>query len=194
MRRSTSNSVSSFDPQLFKYLVHHHKQFEPSVKEYLQDGFYYNSLPPNTVATNFPRHLLGNGLSKLNTENSILNQKLSSINEKVDQQDLSNDCYIKKCPIQQSKETLTFDQWLQPPIGSIIQGPPCLQSDTSSSSSATNDFKTETILSSGMTILFFFDKKTNPLILLFLRNIFLQIERIVFGFFHQKRFRLKTVW
>ncbi len=155
-------SISSFDPQLLKLLAHHHQQLQqqqqPSTKEFLQHAFYYNHPPPNTVATNLPRHLLGNGLSKLNTENSSSNLKLSSssvtINGKTDQQQSSTDSQIKKPTIQQAKEALGFDQWLQPPLGSIIQGPPCLQADTSTSSSSAGDFKSETILSSGMLIYF----------------------------------------
>jgi hypothetical protein len=158
---SVTPPISSFDPQLLKLLAHHHQQLQqqqPNAKEFLQHAFYYNHPPPNTVATNLPRHLLGNGLSKLNTENSISNLKLSSlsttINGKIDQQQSSTDSQIKKPTIQQVKEALGFDQWLQPPLGSIIQGPPCLQADTSTSSSSAGDFKSETILSSGMFIFF----------------------------------------
>ncbi len=157
-------SVSSFDPQLLKLLARHHQQLQqqqqqPSAKEFLQHAFYYNHPPPNTVATNLPRHLLGNGSSKLNTENSGSNLKLSSssttINGKIES---SNDCQIKK----PTKEALSFDQWLQPPLGSLIQGPPCLQSDNSmSSSSAANDLKSETILSSGI-FLFSSSEKNVP--------------------------------
>jgi hypothetical protein len=139
---SSSSSISSIDPQLLKLLARHHQQ-QPNAKEFLQHAFYYNLPPPNTVATNLPRHLLGNGLSKLNTENSISNLKLSTSNGKIDRHHLSIDSQIKKPP----KETLTFDQWLQPPLGSIIQGPPCLEADTSVATS-----KSETILSSGMFI------------------------------------------
>jgi hypothetical protein len=163
MTTSTSipPSVSSFDPQLLKLLARHHQQLQqqqPSAKEFLQHAFYYNHPPPNTVATNLPRHLLGNGSSKLNTENSGSNLKLSSSlsstanNGKIES---SNDCQIKKS----TKETLGFDQWLQPPLGSLIQGPPCLQSDTSTSSSTVNDLKSETILSSGT--FFLYGKKTS---------------------------------
>jgi hypothetical protein len=160
-------SISSFDPQLLKLLAHHHQQLQqqqqPSAKEFLQHAFYYNHPPPNTVATNLPRHLLGNGLSKLNTENSTSNLKLSSlsatINGKIDQQQISNDSQIKKPTTQQAKEALGFDQWLQPPLGSIIQGPPCIQADTSTSSSSTSSatagLKSETTLSSGMLNFFF---------------------------------------
>ena len=161
MTTSTSvpPSVSSFDPQLLKLLArHHHQQFQqqqPSAKEFLQHALYYNHPPPpNTVATNLPRHLLGNGSSKLNTENSLSNLKLSSsssstINGKIDQSQSLLDSQMKKSTIQQTKDTLAFDQWLQPPLGSLIQGPPCLQPDTSTSSSTVTDLKSETILSSG---------------------------------------------
>ncbi len=145
---SSSSLISSIDPQLLKLLARHHQQ-QPSAKEFLQHAFYYNLPPPNTVATNLPRHLLGNGLSKLNTENSVSNLKLSTSNGKIDRHHLSIDSQIKKPP----KETLTFDQWLQPPLGSIIQGPPCLEADTSVATS-----KSETILSSGM---FISQKKTS---------------------------------
>jgi hypothetical protein len=162
MTTSIPPSVSSFDPQLLKLLARHHQQLQqPSAKEFLQHAFYYNHPPPNTVATNLPRHLLGNGSSKLNTENSGSTLKLSSsstaINGKIDQQQSSNDCQLKK-PI--SKEALGFDQWLQPPLGSLIQGPPCLQADTSTSSSAVNDLKSETILSSGTFFVFYLQKKS----------------------------------
>jgi hypothetical protein len=165
---SVAPPISSFDPQLLKLLArHHHLHQQPSAKEFLQHAFYFNHPPPNTVATLSPRHHLSNGLSKLNTENSISNLKLSSssttINGKIDQQQSSTDSQIKKQTIQQAKEALGFDQWLQPPLGSMIQGPPCLQADTSSSSSsssstssATGDLKSETTLSSGMLISFFF--------------------------------------
>jgi hypothetical protein len=154
------SSISSFDPQLLKLLARHHQhlQQQPSAKEFLQHAFYYNHPSPNTVAPNLPRHLLGNGLSKLNTENSLSNLKLSSssttINGKIDSQQSSTDSQLKKPTIQQSKEALNFDQWLQPPLGSMIQRPPCLAADTSSSSSAAAGFKSETVLSSGMFISF----------------------------------------
>lgn len=141
---SVTPSISSYDPQLLKLLAHHHqqRQKQPNAKEFVEHGFYYNHPPPNRVATDLPRHLLGNGLSKLNTENSISNVKLSSsliiINGKIDAQ-------VK----QQTKERFAFDQWLQPPVGSIIQRPPCSQADTSTSSPG-GDLKSETILSSGM--------------------------------------------
>jgi hypothetical protein len=169
---SVAPQISSFDPQLLKLLArHHHLHQQPSAKEFLQHAFYFNHPPPNTVATLSPRHHLSNGLSKLNTENSTSNLKLSSpatlTNGKLDQQQIispSNN-QIKKPTIQQqhAKEALAFDQWLQPPLGSIIQGPPCIQADTASSSSsssstssATGDLKSETTLSSGMLISFFF--------------------------------------
>jgi hypothetical protein len=153
---SVAPSISSIDPQLLKLLARHHQQLhqQPSAKEFLQHAYYFNHPPPNTVATNLPRHLLGNGLSKLNTENSLSNLKLSSssttINGKIDSQQSSTDSQLKKPTIQQSKEALNFDQWLQPPLGSMIQRPPCLAADTSSSSSAAAGFKSETVLSSGM--------------------------------------------
>jgi hypothetical protein len=167
---SVAPSISSFDPQLLKLLArHHHHQLhqQPSAKEFLQHAFYFNHPPPNTVATLSPRHHLSNGLSKLNTENSTSNIKLSSPsthNGKFDQQQIisSINSQIKKPIIQQqqAKEALAFDQWLQPPLGSIIQGPPCIQADTSSSSSSTSSAtagcKSETTLSSGM---FTFDEK-----------------------------------
>jgi len=175
-------SISSFDPQLLKLLARHHQQLQqqqPSAKEFLQHAFYYNHPPPNTVATNLPRHLLGNGLSKLNTENSTSNLKLSSlsatINGKIDQQQISNDSQIKKPTTQQAKEALGFDQWLQPPLGSMIQGPPCIQADTSTSSSSAGDLKSETILSSGMNSYLFNRKKKT-------------INSIISsGFFHYRR-------
>ncbi|UJR24637.1 hypothetical protein I4U23_006011 [Adineta vaga] len=142
---ATVNSLSSIDPQLLKLLAHHHQHHlqQPTAKEFLQHAFYYNHPPPNRVATNLPRHLLGNGLSKLNTENSLANLKLSTINGKNDSQQSFNHSPLKKL----SKETLTFDQWLQPPVGSMIQGPPCLPADTSIAA-----LKSETILSSGERI------------------------------------------
>jgi hypothetical protein len=166
---SVAPPISSFDPQLLKLLArHHHHHFnqQPSAKEFLQHAFYYNHPPPNTVATLSPRHHLSNGLSKLNTENSTSNLKLSSpsttTNGKLDQQQTISptNTQIKKPTIQQqqqTKEALAFDQWLQPPLGSIIQGPPCIQADTSSSSSsstssATAGSKSETTLSSGERI------------------------------------------
>ncbi|CAF0738114.1 unnamed protein product [Adineta steineri] len=147
---TSSTTLPSIDPQLLKLLARHHphlQQQQPTAKEFLQHAFYYNHPPPNTVATNLPRHLLGNGLSKLNTENSISNLKLSTLNGKIDSQQISNDSQIKKS----TKEPTTFDQWLQPPLGSMIQGPPCLQADTSIGGS-----KSETILSSGERITCFF--------------------------------------
>lgn len=173
---SVAPPISSFDPQLLKLLArHHHLHQQPSAKEFLQHAFYFNHPPPNTVATLSPRHHLSNGLSKLNTENSAANLKLSSpstiSNGKHDQQQIisSPNTQIKKPTIQQqqqqqqhAKEALAFDQWLQPPLGSIIQGPPCIQADTASSSSsstssATAGLKSETTLSSGMfSVLFFF--------------------------------------
>jgi len=158
-------SISSFDPQLLKLLAHHHhhqqqQQQQFSAKEYLQHAYFHTHPPPNAVATNLPRHLLGNCLSKLNTEKSTSNFKLpTSHNEKFEQQqDSIGDLQKKKYSIQQAKDALAFDQWLQPPPGSLIQGPICLPSDTSSSSSSSSssstgtngDFKGETILSSGM--------------------------------------------
>ncbi|CAF5145798.1 unnamed protein product, partial [Rotaria magnacalcarata] len=72
---------------------------------------------------------------------------------KLDQQQTispTNTQIKKPATQQQVKDVLTFDQWLQPPLGSIIQGPPCVQADTasSSSSSATAGSKGETTLSS----------------------------------------------
>jgi hypothetical protein len=156
---SVAPSISSFDPQLLKLLArHHHHQLhqQPSAKEFLQHAFYFNHPPPNTVATLSPRHHLSNGLSKLNTENStkLSSSSVATINGKIDQQQLPTSSQIKKATIQQTKEAHAFDQWLQPPLGSIIQGPPCLQADTSSSSTATAGFKCETTLSSGMFITF----------------------------------------
>jgi hypothetical protein len=155
---SVAPSISSIDPQLLKLLARHHQQLhqQPSAKEFLQHAYYFNHPPPNTVATNLPRHLLGNGLSKLNTENStkLSSSSVATINGKIDQQQLPTSSQIKKATIQQTKEAHAFDQWLQPPLGSIIQGPPCLQADTSSSSTATAGFKCETTLSSGMFITF----------------------------------------
>ena len=155
---SIAPSISSFDPQLLKLLARHHlqqqQQQQPSnPKEFLQHTFYYNHPPPNTVATLSPRHHLTNGLSKLNTENSASSNLKTSTNNnnntKLDQQ--ANCSSIKK---QHLKEALAFDQWLQPPLGSVIQGPPCIQADTSSSSntilSVSPRSKTETTLSSGM--------------------------------------------
>lgn len=126
---STTPTVPSFDPQLLKLLAHQ-RQF--SAKEYLQHAYFYNHPPPNTVATNLPRHLLGNGLSKLNTE------------KRVDPSFI--DAPKKNFTIPPPKDSpSTFDQWLQPPPGSVIQGPLCLPSDSCSST----DLKSETILSSG---------------------------------------------
>lgn len=166
--------ISSFDPQLLKLLArHHHLHQQPTAKEFLQHAFYFNHPPPNTVATLSPRHHLSNGLSKLNTENAIGNHKLSLpstaiTNGKLDQQSQlvsPSNTPIKKPVIQPSpqqqqhaKEALAFDQWLQPPLGSIIQGPPCVQADTTTStssatvSSATTGSKSETTLSSGRCI------------------------------------------
>ncbi|CAF2845900.1 unnamed protein product [Rotaria sp. Silwood2] len=168
---SVASSISSFDPQLLKLLArHHHFNQQPSAKEFLQHAFYFNHPPPNTVATITPRHHLSNGLSKLNTENSTSNKLLSpssstttTNNGKVDQQQITSPTnnQIKKPTTQQQQQTkdvLAFDQWLQPPLGSIIQGPPCVQADTSSSSSssssssATAGLKSETTLSSGERI------------------------------------------
>jgi len=175
---SVAPQISSFDPQLLKLLArHHHLHQQPSAKEFLQHAFYFNHPPPNTVATLSPRHHLSNGLSKLNTETSTTNLKLLSpstiTNGKLDQQQITspnNNTQIKKPTIQQqqqqqqhAKEALAFDQWLQPPLGSIIQGPPCIQADTSSSSSSssstssgTTGLKSETTLSSGMLHFFRF--------------------------------------
>lgn len=149
--------ISSFDPQLLKLLARHHHHFnqQSSAKEFLQHAFYFNHPPPNTVATLSPRHHLSNGLSKLNSENSTANLKLNSsvTNSKLDaQQTLSPAKKPASTPQQQAKDALAFDQWLQPPAGSVIQGPPCIQADTSSSSttsSATAGSKSETTLSSG---------------------------------------------
>jgi hypothetical protein len=177
---SVAPPISSFDPQLLKLLArHHHLHQQPSAKEFLQHAFYFNHPPPNTVATLSPRHHLSNGLSKLNTENSTANLKLStpSTNGKLDQQQIisPSNAQIKKPIIQPSqqqqqqqqqqshvKEALAFDQWLQPPLGSIIQGPPCIQADTASSSSSSSTSssaaagsKSETTLSSGMFIFLF---------------------------------------
>jgi hypothetical protein len=176
---SVAPPITSFDPQLLKLLArHHHLHQQPSAKEFLQHAFYFNHPPPNTVATLSPRHHLSNGLSKLNTENSTTNLKLltPSTNGKLDQQQIisPSNAQIKKPIIQPSsqqqqqqshtKEALAFDQWLQPPLGSIIQGPPCIQADTTSSSSssssttsssATTGSKSETTLSSGMFIFSF---------------------------------------
>jgi hypothetical protein len=168
---SVAPPISSFDPQLLKLLArHHHLHQQPSAKEFLQHAFYFNHPPPNTVATLSPRHHLSNGLSKLNTENSTTNLKLTSPstinNGKLDQQQILSptNTQIKKPTIQQqqqqhAKEALAFDQWLQPPLGSIIQGPPCIQADTSTSSSSTSSatagLKSETTLSSGMLNFFF---------------------------------------
>jgi hypothetical protein len=166
---SVAPPISSFDPQLLKLLArHHHFNQQPSAKEFLQHAFYFNHPPPNTVATLSPRHHLSNGLSKLNTENSTSNIKLSppstTTNGKLDQQQIISptNTQLKKPTIQQQqvKEALAFDQWLQPPLGSIIQGPPCIQADTSSSSSSSSSTssvtagsKSETTLSSGMFLL-----------------------------------------
>ena len=172
--------ISSFDPQLFKLLArHHHLQQQSSAKEFLQHAFYFNHPPPNAVATLSPRHHLSNGSSKLNTEHSPSNLKLSSSSVatygKCDQSRTLSPTHgqLKKAIVQpqqqQSKEALAYDQWLQPPLGSIIQGPPCIQADTASSSSssssssascATAGFKSETTLSSGMLILFLQKKQS----------------------------------
>ncbi|UJR34176.1 hypothetical protein I4U23_021583 [Adineta vaga] len=162
---SVAPPISSFDPQLLKLLARHHHHFnqQSSAKEFLQHAFYFNHPPPNAVATLSPRHHLSNGLSKLNTENSSTNLKLSSstlTNGKLDQQQIispTNTPLKKPINQQQSKETSSFDQWLQPPLGSVIQGPPCIQADTSSSSSTTSSSvtagsKCETTLSSGERI------------------------------------------
>ncbi|CAF1243701.1 unnamed protein product, partial [Adineta ricciae] len=152
--------ISSFDPQLLKLLARHHHHFnqQSSAKEFLQHAFYFNHPPPNTVATLSPRHHLSNGLSKLNTENSTPSLKLSTSNGKLDQQQTispANTPLKKTINQQQGKETPPFDQWLQPPLGSVIQGPPCIQADaasTASSSSTTAGSKCETTLSSGERI------------------------------------------
>ena len=167
---SPVSSRSSIDPHLLKYLSRlpsfHHAS---SAKEFLQHAFYFNPLPPNTVATNLPRHLLGNGLSKLNTENATSPVKYSpssstttAMSGKIDPQSMSTgNGPTKKSTSQPAKEAFVFDQWLQPPLGSIIQGPPCSQADSSSSSSSSSSsaasssgqtaapLKTETLLSSG---------------------------------------------
>ena len=182
---SVAPPISSFDPQLFKLLARHHhlqqQQQQSSAKEFLQHAYYFNHPPPNAVATLSPRHHLSNGSSKLNTEHSTSNLKLSSssavTNGKYDQSRTLSPTHgqLKKPLIQQqqqqqqSKEALAYDQWLQPPLGSIIQGPPCIQADTTSSSSssssssascATAGFKSETTLSSGMLILFLQKKQS----------------------------------
>ena len=156
MTNTTSTSFpSSFDPQLLKLLAHHQQS---NTKEFLQHAFYYNHPPPNAVATNLPRHFLGNGSSKLNTENSGSTTKYFS-HGKIDQQQQqqsssssSNDSPMKKTLLQQMKQPTDFDQWLQPPLGSLIQGPPCLQADKSTSSTAA-DLKSETTLSSGRSFM-----------------------------------------
>lgn len=135
MTTTSSRTLSSFDPQFLKLLAHHqHFQHQSRVKDFLPHTFYYNHPPPNTIATSLPRHLLGNGLSKLNTDNT-------SSHLRIDSSQTLREFQVKKS----SKESLNYDQWLQPPVGSIIQGPPCLQADTSLTAS-----KTETILSSGI--------------------------------------------
>ena len=162
---SVAPSISSFDPQLFKFFARHqqHLQQQATAKEFLQHAYYFNHPPPNAVATLSPRNHLTNGLSKLNTENSLANLKLSSpsnlTNGKlIDQQTTISPPTIqlkKGLPTnQQVKDALAFDPWLQPPLGSVIQGPPCVQADTKSSvnSLVTAGQKSETTLSSGMTI------------------------------------------
>jgi hypothetical protein len=145
---------------LLKLLARHQQfQQQASAKEFLQHAFYFNHPPPNAVAAFSPRTHLSNGLSKLNTENSLANAKLSSsstvTNGKFDSQqaNASINTQTKKIPIPSTanKDASAFDQWLQPPLGSIIQGPPCLQADTSSSSSSSvaAGTKSETTLSSG---------------------------------------------
>ena len=135
-----ATSTSSFDPQLLKLLAHHSQFQQTNTKEFLQHAFYYNHPPPNAVATNLPRHFLGNGSSKLNTENS--GSSFSSLihHGKTDSQ--------TKKSLSELKESNDFDQWLQPPIGSLIQGPPCIQSDKPST---IKDLKSETTLSSGIS-------------------------------------------
>lgn len=140
-----ATSTSSFDPQLFKLLAHHSQYQQTNTKEFLQHAFYYNHPPPNAVATNLPRHFLGNGSSKLNTENS--GSSFSLIHHGKTTDSTSNDSQMKKSLLQ-LKESNDFDQWLQPPIGSLIQGPPCIPSDKSST---IKDLKSETTLSSGIS-------------------------------------------
>lgn len=161
-------AISSFDPQLLKLLARHqqHLQQQATAKEFLQHAFYFNHPPPNAVATLSPRNHLTNGLSKLNTENSLANLKLSSPSSLSNGKLLDQQTNLSPPSIQMkkglpanpsAKEALAFDPWLQPPLGSIIQGPPCLQADTkssaSSSSAATAGIKSETTLSSGMSFL-----------------------------------------
>ena len=169
---SSVPSRSSIDPHLLKYLSRHPSfQHASSAKEFLQHAFYFNHLPPNTVATNLPRHFLGNGSSKLNTENATSPVKYSPSSTattmsggKIDSQSMSTGNGSMK---KSTKEAFVFDQWLQPPVGSIIQGPPCSQADSSSSSSSSAasssrasvaPLKTDTLLSSGKLMSFSFNR------------------------------------
>ena len=138
---------------------HHHQQ--ASAKESLQHACYLNHSPSNPVATLSPRTPLTHGLSKLNPKDSSTNVKLSSpaTNRKFDHQHGTTlspaNTQLEKpaIPTQHHiKETTTLDRWLQTSLGSVIQRPPWIEADTSSSSaswSPTAGFKRETTLSLG---------------------------------------------
>ncbi|CAF1299463.1 unnamed protein product [Didymodactylos carnosus] len=107
-----------------------------------------NTLPPNVAVTKSSLDYVSHYQSPLGSRNNSLSSKLCSTTPSINSTTSTNpmtkttttngnweEYCTKSLKSGATKET--WDQWLQPPLGAVIQGPSCIQADKSGEKSDT---------------------------------------------------------